>query len=120
MKKFVLLSLFAAMISNVAVADIYREKINTCDEYEMRAALDRASAEKRAVITVVECDKVRTVAKPVQKAVKPCGCGCNKPESVVKREYFVRETVQQYEPVVMFVPTTTYTRVKPVCNNGCF
>lgn len=120
MKKFALLSLIAALVSNAAVADVYRETVRSCDEYEMRAALDRASAEKRAVITIVECDKVRTVAKPVQKTVKPCGCGCNKPESVVKREYFVRETVQQYEPVVMFVPTTTYTRVKPVCNNGCF
>ncbi len=123
MKKFVLLSLVASLFSTVAVADIYRESVNTCDEHEMRAALDRAAAEKRAVITIVECDNgvVRTMEKPVYnvKSVKPCGCGCDKKEEVVKREYFVRETVQQYEPVVQYVPTTTYTRVKPACNHGC-
>ena len=126
MKKFVLLSLVAALASNVAVADVYRESINTCDEYEMRAALDRATAKNRAVITIVECDNgiVRVSEKPTFVAevveAKPCGCGCNKPkQEVVKREYFVRETVQQYEPVVTYVPTTTYTRVKPACNHGC-
>ena len=124
MKKFVLLSLFAALISNVAIADVYRESINTCDEQEMRAALDRATKKHRAVITIVECDNgiIRTSEKPIMPTVtveKPCGCGCGKHEEVVKREYFVRETVQQYEPVVTYVPTTTYTRVKPACNHGC-
>ena len=126
MKKFVLLSLIASMFSSMAVADIYRESINTCDEAEMRAALDRASATNRAVITIVECDNgiVRTTEKPIARpAPKPvCAstcCGCDKKEEVVKREYFVRETVQQYEPVVQYVPTTTYTRVKPACNHGC-
>ena len=124
MKKFVLLFLIASMFSTIAVADVYRESLNTCDEHEMRAALDRASFEKRAVITIVECDNgiVRTIEKPAPKALKPyntCGCGCDKKEEVVKREYFVRETVQQYEPVVQYVPTTTYTRVKPACNHGC-
>ena len=124
MKKFVLLSLIASMFSTIAVADVYRESLNTCDEYEMRAALDRAAATKRAVITIVECDNgiVRTIEKPAPKALKPyntCGCSCDKYEEVVKREYFVRETVQQYEPVVQYVPTTTYTRVKPACNHGC-
>ena len=76
------------------------------------------------LITIVECDNgiVRTIEKPAPKALKPyntCGCGCDKHEEVVKREYFVRETVQQYEPVVQYVPTTTYTRVKPACNHGC-
>ena len=126
MKKFVLLSLVAALFSNVAVADVYRESINTCDEAEMRAALDRAAAKNRAVITIVECDNgiIRVSEKqpvmPVLPAVqKPCGCGCDKHVEVVKREYFVRETVQKYEPVVTYVPTTTYTRVKPTCNHGC-
>ena len=123
MKKFVLLSLIVSMFSGVAVADVYRESLNTCDEHEMRAALDKAAAEKRAVITIVECDNgvVRTIEKPAYNVipVQTCGCGCDKKEEVVKREYFVRETVQQYEPVVQYVPTKTYTRVKPTCNHGC-
>lgn len=125
MKKFVLFSLIAGLFSTVAIADVYQEKINTCDEAEMRAALDRATKEKRAVITIVECDngivRTRTQAKPVvaKKSYNTCGCGCAKKEEVVKREYFVRETVQQYEPVVQYVPTTTYTRVKPACDKGC-
>ena len=56
MKKFVLFSLIAALFSGVAMADVYRESIDTCDEAEMRAALDRATRDNRAVITVVECD----------------------------------------------------------------
>ena len=126
MKKIVLLSLVAALFANGANADVYRETVGGCDEMEMRAALDRASAEKRAVITIVECDNgiVRTIEKPAPRAVKTFAtpstcCGCDKKEEVVKREYFVRETVQQYEPVVQYVPTTTYTRVKPACNHGC-
>jgi hypothetical protein len=125
MKKIVLFSLIAGLISSVAIADVYQESINTCDEAEMRAALDRATADKRAVITIVECDngivRTKTQAKPVVKqSYNTCGCGCDKKEEVVKREYFVRETVQQYKPVVQYVPAGTYTRVKPACDNGCF
>lgn len=123
MKKFVLLSLFAALFSFSANADVYRESINTCDAGEMRAALDRATQDKRAVITIVECDNgvVRTTRKPAYnvKPVETCGCGCDKKEEVVKREYFVRETVQTYKPIVKYVPAGTYTRVKPACNKGC-
>ena len=132
MKKFVLLSLVSALFANAAIADIYQESVNNCDEHEMRAALDRAAAEKRAVITIVECDNgiVRTIEKPmvsvapvqvapVAKPCPSCGCGCADREEVVKREYFVRETVQQYRPVVQYVPSGTYTRVKPACGNGC-
>ena len=127
MKKFVLLSFIAALFAGVANADVYRETVDGgCDEAEMRAALDRASAEKRAVITIVECDNgvVRTIEKPAPRAAKPASCtaaccGCEQKEEVVKREYFVRETVQQYKPVVQYVPSGTYTRVKPTCNHGC-
>jgi hypothetical protein len=139
MKKFVLLSLIASLFSTAAVADMYRESIDTCDEAEMRAALDRATRENRAVITIVECDNgvVRTTTQaaqpapmpmpvqPVRAAVRPapcdsCGCiDCGTQEEVVKREYFVRETVQQYRPVVQYVPAGTYTRVKPTCTQGC-
>ena len=126
MKKFVLLSLFAAMFSSVAVADVYRESVNDCDEAEMRAALDRATADNRAVITIVECDNgvVRTTTKstaPARKRIRAnaCDMGCGEKQEVVKREYFVRETVQTYKPVVTYVPDGTYTRVKPACDFGC-
>ena len=137
MKKFVLFSLVASLVSTVAVADMYRESVNTCDEAEMRAALDRATRENRAVITIVECDngvvRTTTQAQPqprvhaqanIQVSVAPacpnCGCmDCGTQEEVVKREYFVRETVQQYRPVVQYVPAGTYTRVKPTCTQGC-
>jgi len=122
MKKIVLLSLVAALFSNVASADIYKESVSNCDKYAMRNALDRATNEKRAVITIVECEKpVVRVASQAKKIVKSddCGCGCDTKEQVVKREYFVRETVQKYKPVVTYVPDGTYTRVKPACNHGC-
>ena len=133
MKKFVLLSLLAATFSGVAVADVYRESIDDCDPAEMRAALDRATRNNRAVITVVECDNgiVRTTVKSaVQPIYQPtvvesakcdnCGCiDCAPREEVVNREYFVRETVQQYKPVVKYVPSGTYTRVRPTCKQGC-
>ena len=129
MKKFMLLSLVASLFSTVAMADMYRETVNSCDEGEMRAALDRATRANRTVITIVECDNgiVRTTTqpRPRQVAVKQdygCGCatcGCPTQEEVVKREYFVRETVQQYKPVVQYVPAGTYTRVKPTCTTGC-
>ena len=126
MKRFVLFSLIAALFSFSANADVYRESVNTCDEHEMRAALDRATQDKRAVITIVECDNgvVRTTTKPTYKVKSvdayDCGCfDCDKKEEVVKREYFVRETIQQYKPVVQYVPAGTYTRVKPACNKGC-
>lgn len=125
MKKIVLFSLIASLFGTAAIADVYRENVYSCDEAEMRAALDRATADKRAVITIVECDNgiVRTVKQPAPKMVKAyntCGCGCEEKQQVVKREYFVRETVQTYKPVVQYVPAGTYTRVKPVCDNGCF
>lgn len=123
MKKIVMFSVIAGLFSGVALSDAYIEKVNSCDEYEMRAALDKAAADKRAVITIVECDNgiVRTVKQPAVKPVyNTCGCGCETKQAVVKREYFVRETVQTYKPVVQYVPDATYTRVKPVCANGCF
>ena len=122
MKKFVLL--VAILISNVAFADYYKTTVNSCDGEKMRAALDRATAEHRAVITIIECDNgiVRTIEKPAYdvKPVKTCGCGCETKQEVVKREYFVRETVQTYKPDVTYVPAGTYTRVKPACKHDCF
>lgn len=116
----------ASLFSTVAMADMYRESVNSCDEGEMRAALDRATRNGRAVITIVECDNgiVRTTTKsaPMQRVQTysgGCDLGCGTQEEVVKREYFVRETVQQYKPVVQYVPAGTYTRVKPTCTSGC-
>ncbi len=121
-KKIGLISLFALLASASALAsDYYKETTNNCDEHAMRAALDKATYENRAVITVIECDNgvVKTRTLPNEKP----SCGCNAcgetKEEVVKREYFVRETVQKYKPVVKYVPDGTYTRVKPTCNHGC-
>lgn len=78
-------------------------------------------------------DFVRTerVARPMP--VKPACTKCNKCAAkvcgepftrVVNREYFVRETVQQYKPVVHYVPAGTYTTVReleaPKCNKCGF
>ena len=127
MKKFVLFSLIAGMFSSAALADVYQETVKTCDEAQMRAALDRATVEHRAVITIIECENGVVKVKQQNKVAdtKPCNkcdtcTSCGEPmEQVVNREYFVRETVQQYKPVVQYVPAGTYTRVKPACNHGC-
>lgn len=124
MKKIVFMSMFIALASVSAFAsdNYYKTSINTCDEGEMRAALDKATSEKRAVITIVECENGVVTTRVMKNEEKP-GCCCNTcgapKEEVVKREYFVRETVQKYKPVVKYVPDGTYTRVKPVCNHGC-
>ena len=126
MKKFVLL--VAILISNSAVADYYKTTVNSCDGEKMRAALDRATVENRAVITVVECeDNDTTVETTTQTRTETWNdnytyvpvyntCGyCGEPmEAVVRRDYFVRETVQQYRPVVRYVPAGAYTRVRRV------
>ena len=126
MKKIALMFLCVSLCGGAASASgYYKTQINTCDESEMRAALDRATAEKRAVITIVECDNGIVRTRTVQNDAKPsCGCNtCGKcgemKEEVIKREYFVRETVQKYKPVVQYVPAGTYTRVKPACDKGC-
>lgn len=124
MKKMFLVSVFAVFASLSAFAsDYYKETVYNCDESAMRAALDRATYENRSVITVIECEngvvKTKTQPKPKCNSCNVCNtCGAPK-EEVVKREYFVRETVQQYKPVVTYVPSGTYTRVKPTCNHGC-
>lgn len=125
MKKIVLI--FALLFSTSALADAYIETVSDCDDAQMRVALDNAAAEHRAVITVVECEETET-EKTVTMAprytrnwnnsymntYRPCDA---KPMSaVVNREYFVRETVQEYKPVVKYVPAGRYVRVRPACN----
>ena len=75
--------------------------------------------------------RVERVARPMP--VKPACTKCNKCatkvcgqpfERVVNREYFVRETVQQYRPVVHYEPAGTYTTMRavetPKCNKCGF
>lgn len=76
----------------------------------------------------VERTAVRPIAKPAP--VAPCGkctkCAnkvCGTPyEKVVNREYFVRETVQTYRPVIHYEPAGTYTTMRAVekCNKCNF
>ena len=107
-------------IAGNANADYYETRNANCDMSAMRAALDRATADGRAVITVVRCDDA--AARPVPRVrraprVVSSDCGFNR---VINREYFVRETVQSYRPVMTYVPYETYTRVRPVCDEfGC-
>lgn len=125
MKKFVLVCV--ALISNVAFADYYKTTVSNCDDAYMRAALDKAVVENRSVITVVECDITNDNAKKMHQEpemhpyVRLRGtCDYSQPATsdvVVRREYFVRETVQQYKPVVTYVPVGAYTRVRPVCQS---
>ena len=64
----------------------------------MRVQLDRAVAKHHAVITSIVCEQPIEVETPVVESV-PCGEPYTR---VVNREYFVRETVQQYKPVVHY------------------
>ena len=127
MKKFVLV--FALLFSNFAFADAYVTKVSGCDESNMRAALDDATVEHRAVITIVECEETDEgpllIAVPKQNrpgnslyinAYRPCESRAKPVAAVVHREYFVRETVQEYKPVIKYVPSHRYVRVRPVCN----
>ena len=75
--------------------------------------------------------RVERVARPMP--VKPACTKCNKCATkvcgepyarVVNREYFVRETVQTYKPVIHYVPADTYTTMRavetPKCNSCNF
>lgn len=129
MKKFVFI--FVALCSNVAFADYYKVTVPNCDESQMRAALDRAAAERGSVVTVVECEDseeetttvttsqtyTQTWGDAYEAPRYPCESQLKPMSAVVNREYFVRETVQQYRPVVKYVPAGTYVRVRPVCNH---
>ena len=71
--------------------------------------------------------RVERIEKPAVKPVvmKPacnkCSAKvCGEPfERVVNREYFVRETVQQYKPVVSYVPAGSYTTMRAVSAPKC-
>ena len=138
MKKIILVTLLVAFASASCFADYYKTTVSNCDDAQMRAALDDAAAENRAVITVVECeysdetettqtvtqthsyDRDDSYADSYRNYAQNVYVYQPQPiEAVVQREYFVRETVQQYKPVIKYVPSGTYTRVKRTCNRGC-
>jgi len=117
--KRVFLALVLIFSATSGFADYYETRHASCNHAEMRAALDRATADKRAVITVVKCDNTpRMAARPiVSQPVVYDDCGMSR---VVNREYFVRETVQTYRPVINYVPADRYDVIRPVCNDfGC-
>ncbi len=111
----------------------YQKNIGDCNPAAIRAELDRATIEGRAVTTVVTCNPGANIpqhvtsqryeyAAPRYAVAVPACIDCARPvERVVNREYFVRETVQTYQPVVTYVPSGTYTTTRSVCGNdfGC-
>jgi len=114
---------YAAMASDMPPAGGYYEtRAENCDMNSMRAQLDRATADRRAIITVVKCAPAPRPAmaqiSDEMEIVEPTGCcGCTAPvERVIDRRVYVEETVQQYRPVVRYEPVGTYTRTRRVCN----
>jgi len=118
----------AAMASDMLPAGGYYEtRAENCDMNAMRARLDQATADRRAIITVVKCAPAPSDAAHMSDKMDiveldgGCGCagcaGCAAPaERVIDRRVYVEETVQQYRPVVHYVPAGTYTRTRPACN----
>ena len=119
MKKIFALSIMGALLATAANADYVELHTTNCDMNAMRAELNRAVADKRAVITKVVCEE--TIDEPVVFVEPVAEESCGEPfEVVVDREYFVRETVQQYKPVVHYEPAGTYTTTRAVCDKtGC-
>ena len=139
MKKVTLFAIIAALTGAAANAsDYYETTIRDCNPAAMRAALDKASFEERAVITVVTCnngasrfyDAKDAHSEPLAEysadnsasrdvaAPRAARCAdCSAPvERVVARRHYVEETVQRYEPVVQYVPAGTYKRTRRVCS----
>ena len=73
MKKLVFA--LVAMATVPAMADYYRVRTNNCDPAAMRATLERAAREHRAVITEVNCEYARVepvvVAQPTPVYTAP-------------------------------------------------
>lgn len=138
MKKIFLASIFSIFCAGAAAASdmlpaggYYETRAQNCDMRAMRAQLDQATADRRAVITVVKCNGASdaaasensdTVLRDDNMHAGTCGCtsygGCGGTiERVVGRRIYVEETVQRYEPVVHYVPAGQYTVRRRVCNN---
>jgi len=124
MTKIFALSIVSIMAVTAANAEYVELHTSNCDLNSMHSELNRAVANHHAVITKIVCDK--EIATPVvvsEPVVEQFATeeSCGEPfEEVVNREYFVRETVQQYKPVVHYEPAGTYTTMRAVCGDtGC-
>ncbi|GEM_PF-2105306 len=132
MKKIFLVSVISIFCAGVALASdmlpaggYYETESTDCDMNAMRAELDRATAARRAVITVVRCapraadrDMARDASYDAGYVAFDDGCmDCAAPiERVIDRRVYVEETVQQYRPVLHYVPVGTYSRTRRICN----
>lgn len=132
MKKIFLVSVISVFCAGVALASdmlpaggYYETESADCDMNAMRAELDRATAARRAVITVVRCapraaarDAVWDASYGAEYDVFDDVCtDCTATiERVIDRRVYVEETVQQYRPVLHYVPAGTYSRTRQICN----
>lgn len=121
---FVLAAFPAFASYTLPAGGYYETRTNHCGPAQMRAALDNATAARRAIITVVKCDSARPapraafeydVAPRPMPVVAPCDTCGDVVEQVVDRRYYVEETVQQYRPVVHYEPAGEYTRRRSAC-----
>lgn len=94
-----------AMATVPAMADYYRVRTNNCDPAAMRATLERAAREHRAVITEVNCEYARV--EPVMVA---------QPAPVYAPTYAAPAVNYSNIPVVDCVPHPTRAEY---CGNGC-
>ena len=128
MKKIFLVSVISIFCAGVALASdmlpaggYYETHSENCDVAAMRETLDRATADRRAVITVVKCPPRFASAGQADYQAEyaasdtAAGCGDAEVEQVVARRVYVEETVQKYRPIVHYIPAGTYTRTHIVC-----
>lgn len=121
-----LVCVFAAgrvMASDMLPAGGYYEtQSHNCDMAAMEAELDRATSDRRAVITVVKCTPRAEVQSVYGNeanslvAIDDCTECMPTIERIVDRRVYVEETVQQYRPVVRYEPAGRYTRMHRVCS----
>ena len=110
MKKTILFGAIACVIC----APVYASDGGVYSDYntEMKTVAEDYARVERVAQSVV--------AKPACTKCKCASRVCGEPfERVVNREYFVRETVQQYKPVVSYVPAGTYTTTRAVAAPKC-
>lgn len=122
MKKIFLVSILSIFCISVSMASdmkpaggYYETSSENCDMAAMQRTLDNATADRRAVITVVKCVP-RATAPAVELDDVCIDCAAPMVERVIDRRVYVEETVQRYEPVVRYVPAGKFTRTRRVCN----
>lgn len=105
MRKIVLLSVLFGLITNSVFATYYRTTTSNCSDAAMRAKLNRATADHRAVITEVSCDY--TVPQ-VTHVITPA--------PVVVRKPIVHHYVVKPRPVIVeYVPVTVVSVEEESC-----